>query len=257
MLKDKIKGKYSYIINNYNRLKTILHGNVSKDFFGFREFTVVGRSERNKEIMSRGYGRGAPLWERDACNKLIFGLEKLPYGGIALIFGSPAPLSVSRKNYNHICDDNLEVIHIAKFTTDEPGIIMIGDLVNDEKAIKKCQDFKELNSISSFFRVLKGPVTAPVLKRVVTQLAKQYPLVKVIIMTSGVWKHSTTNKLLKPELAKYDLNFERASHEITKEFDNVHVLAMSREGNSYGFTIVHVHKGKQSIIPKPRLKYIK
>lgn len=256
-LKEKIDADYAYVNQAYHRLKTYLHGSPSREFFGFREFTMVQRSERNKFIMSQGYGRGCPAWERDACNKLICGLKKLPDGGIALIIGSPAPLSVARKNGNLISDDNLEVIHIAKYTTKYPGIIIIGNLVNDTKATQKCHDFKELNSISSSFRVFKGPVTAATLKRIIKKLAKEYPLVKVILMTSGLWKHSNTHKIQRPELAKYDLNFYRASLDITNKFNNVHILAMARGSEpGYGFSVEYVHKGKQSTIPKPESKSI-
>ena len=247
----------SYINQAYYKLKKYSHGKHAKDFFGFREFSSVCRSDLNKFLLSKGYNRGAPRWERDACNKMIYQLKKLPDGGVVLIFGSPAPLSASKKNYNMICDDNLEVFHAAKFTSNKGGIIVIGDLVNEEKAAMKCQDLRELNSIANYFRILIGPATAPILESMIRKLAKNYSLVKVIIMTSGIWKHSDTNKFLRPNLANYDLNFERASIKITNEFDNVHIIAMARGIEvGHGFSVVHVHKGEQSFVPKPNLPEI-
>lgn len=222
-------------------------GQLTKSENGLREVTLPYRDPGIMEVLiNNHHGRGSPRHEKIACDILCYALLNiLPKGGIALIIGTPTPISIAKAYYNMFCIDNYEVAIIVKHTTEYDTELIIGDTVNRAKALFKVQFWKALNSTNNF-RVYMGKVDKHTYKKHIERLTVLYPLVKVILMTSGVWKGC------KPTTYKYNLdcNFEEPSIELTSKYKGLHILAMTRgeNKNMYNFPIRYLHDGKNIIL---------
>lgn len=224
----------------------------------FKEIEIGSRTPINYLVLADKQYRAGPRLERTACDTFIHALTNVvPYGGISLIIGTPAIFSACPEgNYISLCMDNLEVAIIAKLTTQVPGLIVIGNCINHKKAMSKATEWKS-NNITNKFKVLVGPVVRDTLYYHIKLLAKKYKLVKVILMTSGVWEDtiSTRNKRKKdfPHLPPLDFNFEAACKQAVKDYDNVHILAMAKGYNPpHQMTIKYLHRETYKDIEMPQ-----
>jgi hypothetical protein len=66
-----------------------------------------------------------------------------------------------------------------------------------------------------------------------------------VLLTSGVWVDNVKTKANRE--GSLNCNFERPSIELTNEYDNLHILAMTREG-LFKYYVRYLHQGKNIIL---------
>ena len=192
-----------------------------------------------------GMGRELPNHNRAASDKIIYALENiLPKGGGGLFLGTPTPFATSNHPKNNMfLLDELEVASILKLKCETPPVILIGDLVNPEKAQLKA-DWWKGNNITCNFEVIVGPVDRDSYNGKISEMVNESPLLKVVFMASGSWVCCKDTK------KKYgqDFNFKSPSEYLYKKgrHPNLHLLAMVWNGTE--FDILYLNNGNISKI---------
>jgi hypothetical protein len=265
--KTKMKDIKKYIIKqNYDFTKRMPPGTsppiakkfkvktqtVNNAFFAIRKAKVL-RAEQTKPTLSftkycieENIIRKNPNSELVACNTIAnYLVQKLPYGGDGMIFGTPTAFCASPNlNNNMFLTDNLKVAHALDMTTDAPPTIVIGTGVDPKKAAIKAHHWK-INNTTSHFKIITDIVDRNSLIHHVTKLAELHDFCKVIIMTSGVWSCTPTTQ----QKWNLDLNFKAASEYLTMRYPNLHIIAMTTGiGGSYHYQIKHLNKGKEIVV---------
>lgn len=195
--------------------------------------------------------RNSPKTERHACDVMCNAIIRtLPIGGKALLTGTPTAIAACENQETRcdtILDDNKEVAICLIRTTDEQMIISVGTGMDEEKGRRKAIDWKSFSSTRGC-KVVIGIVDSESFKREVEKLAieqkKKNSIAKVVLLTSGVW---VDNLQTKTKRGKLDCNFEQPSIELTNEYDNLHILAMTREG-LFKYYVRYLHNGKNIIL---------
>ena len=194
--------------------------------------------------------RQLPNQNRNASSTIIDALHnRLPYGGAALFIGTPTPFAVSdNKKNNVLLTDELEVGISLNLTTDKDKkpTIVIGNLISPERAYVKGQMWLH-NNTTHTWPIIVDAVDRNSYTKYIVKMVEQFGFLKVVLMTSGVWC------CCKSSESKYeqDFNFKSPSEYLTKEYPNLHILAMTMwKGRQ--FKIIHLHNGKQTILTKER-----
>lgn len=220
------------------------------------------RTKLNYMCLEDKQYRDSPRHEAIACDKMTKFIVRggMPFGGYALYIGTPAPFSASDQfNYRMTCTDNFEVAIMLKNTSDQSKIV-VGDLINPEKALLKAQEWKSLSSTNcctvELMKVHRDTYKSEI-HSAMFRMAKQLP-VKVVLMNSGVWTFcEATRQRYQKMFPDIDFNrisfdFETPSMELSNRFDNLHILAMTRdpgEDDYRNFVVKYIHKGEVKIIP--------
>jgi len=195
--------------------------------------------------------RSSPKTERHVCDVMCNAIIRtLPFGGRALLIGTPTAVAACENQETRcdvILDDNKEVAICLIRTTDQQMIIIVGSGIDEEKARRKVRDWKSYSSTRNC-KVLMGVVDSESFRREVEKLAieqkNKNSIAKVALLTSGVW---IDNPQTKKKRGKLDCNFEQPSIELTNEYDNLHILAMTREG-LFKYYARYLHQGKNIIL---------
>jgi len=265
-MKRSLKDHIIKVINrrNYDLKKRLPYGfvfemakqtgkstaNVQKTIQVIRASKGIVVQKKKKIILSRENGfhsscldnnfiRSSPSKEAFACKLIIKQLRILPEGGAGMLIGTPTPFCISHHpKYNkHILDDNLEVAHILKYTTDHLTIV-IGNGIDKAKAEAKADLWKRLFSFSNADIKIES-VNRDSYTRLLTIMSERNSLCKIVLMTSGSWGQS------KKILDKYnwiDTNFKTPSEYLTSIYPNLHILAMT-VGAGYIFGVKYLHNG--------------
>ena len=187
--------------------------------------------------------RKNPSKEVLACRTMTNALiRKLPIGGIGLMIGTPAPFCAAAIEKNKLfLVDNLEVAIALRATTDEPPSMIIGNIIDPVKAEIKAQHWRSNNSTNDF-KISTEPVDRDSYFFHLTMLAQNNDLVKVVLLTSGLWSGSQRTR----KKYGFDTNFRDPSIYLTSRYPNLHVLAMTmgRDNRTYVFQVKYVHDGK-------------
>ena len=182
--------------------------------------------------------------ERESCDLICKALMNyLPKGGAGMLIGTPTMFCANNTpNNNLLLTDNFEVASILKWTTAVPMNIVIGDAVDWKKASLKAYHWTR-NNTTNRCRITTAPVTAETFEGYIESLVWCLPLVKVVLMTSGVWKCCKTTR------RKYDFNFNfRApAKRLTKKHKNLHILAMTYDGSRH-FNVRWLRHGKDTLV---------
>ena len=187
----------------------------------------------------------ASLLETPVCDKIVNILygNVLPSGGVGLLIGTATPLCVLKKDmYSKIIDDNLEVARALLKTTSRPLRIVVGNAKSRVKANEKAYLWKSFMNCRTIIKTDK--VDKVSFEYHIKNLVKKYHLVKVILLTSGVWKHRQPSQKTHGDL---DLRFEVAAIKLTRRYSNLHILAMCKN-NSYGFDLRYLHRNRNEVI---------
>jgi hypothetical protein len=109
----------------------------------------------------------------------------------------------------------------------------IGDAVNKEKAEEKARNWKDKEFMYGV-DIRVGPVVKTTYKDEIEKLIPKYNLVKVILMTSGSWEGTYSNR-------KYglDLNFKDPSIELANKYSHLYILAMITQ--RYKMNVNYLH----------------
>jgi len=190
--------------------------------------------------------RKMPNQNRASSTKIINALHyKLPLGGAALLTGTPTPVAVSDNPKNNcLLTDELEIAASLNVTTD-PDIkpeIIIGDLVSPDKSHMKGQLWLRNNTTNSW-PISVGPVDRNSLTRHIVRLAEKHSLLKVVLVTSGVWDCcSSTQK-------KYghDFNFRSPCEYLVSVYPNLHILTMKLV-NGHQFQVLYLNNKGTEIL---------
>lgn len=182
--------------------------------------------------------------ETIACDAIV-GLMRyvLPRANNSLVIGTPTPACImsNKSNAKTIIDDNKRVVIEVKESSDNIYMV-IGNAVDAEKA--KAKKFLWNNEQSTRnIPITLDRVDSESFHRYVAGLASKGGICRVILLTSGSWVGNTTT------YNKYgmDLNFRSPSIHLTKLFPNLHIIAMTRAGGSFGFNIAYIEGGKEEI----------
>lgn len=217
------------------------------------------RRELNLNLLEQDQIRKAPRAELVACNTMNHALiYRLPPGGVVLLTGTPAPFSACPTNYNLTSDDNLSVAHHADSTSEHRGEIIVGNAVDNQKALDKAREFNGLATIHNAFDVFIGRIDRYTLEFHIKRLLKKFDLVKVILMGGGNWVGNT--KIMKDY--NLDVNFSAPCRELVQKHSNLHILAMTmgqatnntETRRSYTFAIKYLHDGKEETLEPIRKK---
>lgn len=177
--------------------------------------------------------------EKNCCIKMgkLLSLGDVPTGGSALLMGTPtgicaAPDSVSRLLFI----DNTGVASALLFTTDYMRIV-IGNLMDPEKAKVKVAQWKNFD-LFHHVPIEEYPLDAQGFYDKVTEMINAgNKFLKVVFLSSGVW-HGKQEK-------KFNFNFHDAAEQLSNENSRLHLLAMVRSHPS--FDIHYLHMGKTKI----------
>jgi len=235
-----------------NQMNYILKSTKKKlGLVGARKSQILPKQEKLYSLVSMvrtlDIIRVMPNQNRVSSTKIINALQnKTPHGGSALFIGTQTPIAVSDScNNNAILTDELEIAIALNMTT-APNVqpkIVVGNLISPEKALVKGMLWRSNNTTGSW-PIKVGPVDAySYIKEIVT-MANEHPLTKVVLCTSGVWTNS------KPTRVKYpgcDFNFKGPSEYLTKEFPNLHILAMHMNDGKT-FKVIYLHNGRQQYL---------
>jgi len=196
----------------------------------------------------------ASLKETPICDKIINFLngDKLPCGGVGLLTGTPSPLSLLKKimegdktMYNSsIIWDNLEVANILQKTTHKSLRITVGNAYDKIKAEAKAYLWRSLVHFGPIVKT--GRVDSASFENDIRNLVERYSLVKVVLLTSGVWKHSARSRQKYPGL---DLKFETPAIKLTRKYKNLHILAMCKKSRSFDFELRYLHNSQNIVLP--------
>lgn len=186
--------------------------------------------------------------EGPACNTIDNFLHvKLPWGGAALLIGTPTAFCVAMPNLynNKIITDNLIVAQALQRTTERPIIIVVGDAIDEYKAILKCQHWMSISTLINP-RVMRDRVDVASFMRHVTELVENNSndICKVVLLTSGVMVDSVP--ILDSNGQKLDRKFGPACHELTKRYKNLHILAMATKWPD--LPVKHFHGGREEVV---------
>jgi hypothetical protein len=183
--------------------------------------------------------RKMPNQNRAASTKIINALHhKLPPGGASLLIGTPTPFAVSDNSKNNcLLTDELEVAIALNMTTDPDikPVIIIGDLVTPDRAYTKGQMWLHNNTTNSW-PISVGPVDRNSLSRHIVRLVEKHPLLKVVMVTSGVLDCCSHTK------KKYgqDFNFRSPCEYLVSVYPNLHILTMVLvNGNQFQVRYLH------------------
>lgn len=220
----------------------------------FVRYEVTGDSGKVSKMamvaLEDNLKRGVASLEIGACDTIGHALlDKLPPGGFGIYIGTPALFCASESDSNNmLLDDNLEVyIMLKNTTTDDYPLVVIGGIVNPEKANVKAEQFKRTQS-SHNSKVMVVYLDANEFYDIIREecLKPNRPLVKVVFQASGIWSFSSVTQAKYPGL---NLNFKDAAKKLTSEFSNLHILAMVRE-MQFGFDIRYLHNGDDVVLPR-------
>ena len=201
----------------------------------------------------------ASLLETPICDKIVDVLNKetlFPSGGAALLFGTATPECVLEKNPTRIITDNLDVGKAMYRTTYEisriPMLIVVGNAEDEDKAEQKVYLWR--SHMWSNVVVKPDIVDKNSFEYTIKRMVKRHKhtLVKVVLLTSGVWKHRHQSQ---KKHGKLDLRFEMAAIKLTRKYSNLHILAMCKN-NSYGFDLRHLHNNRNEVIYKNGMKEV-
>jgi hypothetical protein len=261
--KYKWAGQLDCSIDDINNCLIKIRGQYGKhplksDYRGIR-ITRPIRTKLNYDCLNNNMIRMMPRQENIVCTTIELALmDMLPRGGRALLIGTPTPFSACPINgkYELTCDDNLAVARMLRNTTEVPGIIVIGNGIDKEKALLKAQEFKSLGSTYNF-EIILDVVDSDTFRYYVeflarTQEAENKPA-KVVLLNSGVFKNSdSTYRRYQEKFPGLNLNldFETPSIVLTKQYKNLHILAMARgiESNPNIFSLLYIHHGIIDIV---------
>jgi hypothetical protein len=190
--------------------------------------------------------------EGPACKIIMSILMALPLGGSGLLIGTPTALCVhSHAKSKQLVTDNYVVAMVLKVTTlFRPLTIVIGNAVNPLKAQVKADHWKSCD-MTSDSEIILDKVGRDAFSRHVSVFAEKNDIAKVILMTSGLWNCSPRNK---KKYAEYGIepNFKDPSEYLTSVYKNLHIIALTKEGSSFDFSVRYLHNGINKIIKIPK-----
>jgi len=233
-----------------NRLVYII--NLIRKKRGITSLKKVIRSQKcnviQKHLIKKGFIRKSQR-ETAACDLIIELLNNLYHDikivrrGIGLYIGTQTPLCASEnpKNDKKI-DDNLEVFWALKWSTKSPVTMIVGDAVSSRKAQDKVDAWRSHSSVPSNTRIFAAKVDKDTFVQHTRELLRRVEpdrLVKVVLLTSGSWSNSNNKGI--------DCNYESIAIPLTCEYPNLHIFAMTREKNDFGFDVRWIHRGAEKI----------
>lgn len=237
-------------IISLKRYQTGLYPTDSK--YTFVEIKRPSILPLHKICLENDFERSSPKTEKHVCNVICsFLIRRLPIGGAAMLIGTPTPIAAC-SNPNTFCDtildDNKEVAICLKWTTDERLTIVVGSGEDLEKARRKTIYWKSFTSTTNCI-VKMGVVDSDNYRHLISKLAEKQKeknsIAKVVLLTSGVWVDCETTK--KKRRNRLNYNFYKPSIELVKKYDNLHIIAMTRE-SSFKYYAKHLHRGNIEII---------
>lgn len=195
----------------------------------------------------------ASLKETPICDKIVrvlHGRDRciIPPGGVGLLIGTPTPLCLLTKTKNlnsSIIFDNLDVARALLETTQEALRIIIGNAIDKDKANAKAYLWRSFMYCKTLIKTDKIDINS--YEYYIKDLLKRYKLVKVILLTSGVWKQTQQSK---KKHAGLDLRFEIPSVQLTTKYSGLHILAMCRRASSFDFDLRYLHAGRNIVLNK-------
>jgi len=258
-LKDKLPDGYpNYIAEIFNIPKTLVNRYLhyirrekAISTKGYKEVYRTSETELREICLKAGLIRNSPDKEAAACATIMKYIKELPNGGAGIILGTPTAFCASlNRNYPMLIMDNFETAIVLKHYTSIPLTIVIGNAINEKRAQVKAQHWKS-NNITNSSTIIVDKVDSYSFYNYISKFAEKHSLVKVILMTSGVWIYcKRTRSRYKKKYGiddSLDLNFERPSIELTNKYKNLHIFAMTKE-TKVGFDIRYLHDGKNEIV---------
>jgi len=229
-----------------SQVKNAIHIIKRKNGLRIIKTSSIKKSPTNnlvKLFKKFGIERQSPNQNRIASDTILKHLMTIPFGGIGLLIGTATPFAVSNTSNNDLLlTDELDIAITLRTTCHfTPPVIVIGNLISPEKAKLKGEFWRNNNSTCNS-KIIVGPVDRDYYTMHITRLVEKHSLVKVVLMTSGVWKFS------KPSRKKYghDFNFRSPSLALTKIYPNLHILALVMSANI--FKVHHVNKGIETVL---------
>lgn len=197
----------------------------------------------NDFLLKNNLMRSSPHYEQRSCNTMCIALQNiLPVGGDGVLIGTPVPICAPNPKMfwgSGMCADNLAVAIMLQYTCERTKII-IGDSVDNDKAIFKARFWNSFNIINS--TIIKTAVNKNSYKSIIEKLCLRRELVKVVFMASGVWKDTAP-------IPGIDRNFAEATSELVSKFNGLHVLAMIHDADvGYGFRVKYFNKNRSELL---------
>jgi hypothetical protein len=188
-------------------------------------------TEIRTHCKSNGLIRKSAPKEQEACDKIIDCIDNtLPRGGNSIYLGTPTAVAISEcSRFKKIILDNYLVADRLKRTSDKLEIL-IGNIVNRQKALAKVRDFKSLQYMGSM-RIEACAIDGPAFYRIVNREAKRNSILKVVLMTSGSWDGKDSR-----------YNFSKYANRLIAMYPHIHIIAMRY--TYMKMHVLHLHNGK-------------